>query len=417
MSDTQNIKKDYFWNTIGVLAQNAISPLLLIIITRVNGIEISGLFSFAASVSIVLFAFGLWGGRTYQVSDVRQEFQARHYITARVILAIGMLIGAIIFCWVNNYDLYKNAVIIVLVIFKMIESVADSVYGVFQINNRLSRAGKSLFYKASVGFLLFTLVDFITHDILLSSLAIVAVNLVIFLLYDIRLARKLDTVAIDFDQMRESIVKVKKILLRTAPVFIVTFLATFSINTPRFFVDKYHPDQIGYFGIIAMPVTLIALIMSFILQPNIVRITELYDSRKYHEFSRIVSKILIIVCIIGVITIAGAYVLGVPLLDLVFAVKFNAHKNDLMVMVVGGVLNALVAVFITILTVIRKFRAQIYTLLVSNIILVALCAAFVPRHGMLGSVIIYSTIVLLQLILLFGAYNAILQRARVKDWK
>jgi len=40
----QNIKKDYLWNSLGSLLQSAISPVLLIIITRLNGIDDSGLF-------------------------------------------------------------------------------------------------------------------------------------------------------------------------------------------------------------------------------------------------------------------------------------------------------------------------------------------------------------------------------------
>lgn len=80
----QNIKKDYLWNTIGVLAQNAISPLLLIVVTRLNGVDDSGLFSFAFSLALIFWAIGIWGGRTYQVSDVKHEFTPQSYIFVRI---------------------------------------------------------------------------------------------------------------------------------------------------------------------------------------------------------------------------------------------------------------------------------------------------------------------------------------------
>ena len=76
----QNIKKDYLWNSLGSLLQSAISPVLLIIITRLNGIDDSGLFSFALSLSVVFWAVSLWGGRTYQVSDVKREFSSGGYV-------------------------------------------------------------------------------------------------------------------------------------------------------------------------------------------------------------------------------------------------------------------------------------------------------------------------------------------------
>ena len=68
---TKSVRKDYFWNTLGALLQSALSPLLLIVVTRVNGIDDSGIFSFAFSVAIIFWALGMWGGRTYQVSDTK----------------------------------------------------------------------------------------------------------------------------------------------------------------------------------------------------------------------------------------------------------------------------------------------------------------------------------------------------------
>ena len=37
----QSQKKDYIWNSLGSLLQSAISPVLLIVITRLNGIDTS----------------------------------------------------------------------------------------------------------------------------------------------------------------------------------------------------------------------------------------------------------------------------------------------------------------------------------------------------------------------------------------
>src|SRR5688572_18924963 len=111
-----NMRKDYLWNTIGVFSQSAISPLLLIAVTRINGINDSGIFSFAFSVSIIFWVIGLWGGRTYQVSDVVNKYSHRSYIMLRIILAIFMLAGALAFSMINSYDATKTTIIIMLVL-------------------------------------------------------------------------------------------------------------------------------------------------------------------------------------------------------------------------------------------------------------------------------------------------------------
>lgn len=402
-------QRDYVWNTLGVLFQNAISPLLLVAITRINGIDVSGLFSFASSVAIVLFAFGIWGGRTYQVSDVRREFQHRSYIAARILLAGLMILGAIIFSAANDYAFDKSAVIVVLVVFKAIESVADSIYGVIQVHSGLTSVGKSLFLKAAVGFGLFVVVDVLTHDILLSSLAIVLVNALFVIFYDIRLARKLEDIRPRVRNITSYLKDSTTIIKRTSAVFAVTFLATFSINIPRFFIDKYDSEQIGYFGIIAMPITLVALLMSFILQPNVVHITKLYARKKFREFMKVINSIAAITIGLGAVVVMGTLVAGVPALNWVFGVDFTNHNDELIIMVIGGVANAIVAIYINILTIIRRFKAQFYILLVTNIMLVAACTIVVRDYGMVGGVVLYAVVNILQMTLLTVAYRRIMR--------
>lgn len=406
-----NLKRDYFWNSIGVFLQNATSPLLLIAITRINGIDTSGLFSFAFAISIVLFAFGLWGGRLYQVSDAKREFDHRSYIVARMILAVAMVVAAILFTLVNNYDIYKTSVIIILVGYKAIESIADSIYGVLQVHNGLSYVGKSLIYKSVLGLVLFVLVDIVTGNIILSSLTLVFVNIVFVLLYDTRLASKLDDIKIKSSLVKRYIRDGFTILKRTAVIFAVTFLATFSINIPRYFIDKYDTDQIGYFGIIAMPITLIAIFMSFILQPNIVNLTRMYAHAKYDDFKKVINKVMNITFGFGVAVALGTFFVGVPLLNLIFGVDFSQHKTELMIMIIGGITNAFVAIFIIILTIMRKFKAQFYALLFTNVILVLASMILVERYGIMAGVSLFAVANLIQSGILANVYYTILRKA------
>lgn len=77
--------------------QNAASPLLLVIVARVNGIGDVGLYSFAFSVSVVFFALAIWGGRTYQVSDVHHEYTSQSYVVMRILLGAVVAVVAALF--------------------------------------------------------------------------------------------------------------------------------------------------------------------------------------------------------------------------------------------------------------------------------------------------------------------------------
>ena len=406
-----NIKKDYTWNTIGVFTQNAISPLLLIVVTRINGIFDSGLFSFAFSVAIIFWVIGMWGGRTYQVSDVKREFSHHSYVMVRVLLAFVMVIGALIFVGVNHYDTAKSSIVIVLVLFKVLESIADAVYGVMQVHDRLYVTGKSLTYKALGGFGVFAAIDFATHSVLLGSLGIVLVNIILIIFYDIRVVRKLAIVAIIPRHLNQIVKSAVRIMMRTWPVFVVVFLSMFSLNTPRYFIDMYHPEEVGYFGILAMPITLIALTMAFILQPKVVHLSKLYEKREYNVFNQTVNKIMLVTVGIGVVVLLVAYVIGVPVLELVFGIDFSQYQLPLMIIVTGGIINATVSVFINIFTIIRSFKYQFYILLFTNILLVLVSAGFIKKYGLEGGVTLFTSINFIQMMLLIFTYKMTLSRA------
>lgn len=394
-------KKDYIWNSIGSFLQSAISPILLIVITRLNGVGDSGLFSFAMSLSVVFWAISLWGGRTYQVSDVKKEFSSGDYIVVRFISSLIVAVFSISFCILSGYDLIKTELIMVLVSFKILESIADSMYGVLQIHNKLYIVGISLTIKSVFGFIIFAIVDILTKNIVYGALSIFLVNIVVVIFYDIPWMKHVESVGLT----KKNIMQAGKIMKKTAEVFVVVFSTMFSLNIPRYFLDKYHYDQIGYFGIMAMPITLLTLFISFVLQPNVVNLSELLKKKKIKEFTKIVSKIDFITFTLGILFVVSSYLIGVWALNTVFGIDINNFRIDLTIMVIGAVANAFVSIYVNLLIILRRFKGQFYTLLVTNILAVILSIYLIDRLAMLGSVLVFMIISFLQAIILLFIYK------------
>lgn len=394
-------KKDYIWNSIGSFLQSAISPILLIVITRLNGVGDSGLFSFAMSLSVVFWAISLWGGRTYQVSDVKKEFSSGDYIVVRFISSLIVAVFSISFCILSGYDLIKTELIMVLVSFKILESIADSIYGVLQIHNKLYIVGISLTMKSVFGFMIFAIVDILTKNIVYGALSIFIVNIAVVIFYDIPLMKHVESVGLT----KKNIMQAGKIMKKTAEVFVVVFSTMFSLNIPRYFLDKYHYDQIGYFGIMAMPITLLTLFISFVLQPNVVNLSELLKKKKIKEFTKIVSKIDFITFTLGILFVISSYLIGVWVLNTVFGIDINNFRIDLTIMVIGAVANAFVSIYVNLLIILRRFKGQFYTLLVTNILAAVLSVYLIDRLAMLGSVLVFMIISFLQAIILLFIYK------------
>ena len=413
------MKKDYFWNTLGVLLQNAISPLLLVVVTRVNGIHDSGLFSFAFSVSIILWSLAMWGGRTYQVSDATKEFSARGYIAVRVILGILVMLCASAFVLINGYTPEKAMLILILALLKVLESIADVIYGILQVNGRLYTSGISLTIKTATGLLAFIITILLTRDLLLSSSLLLLANALVIVFFDIphtRVAAGIVGRQIKIN-IRNACNEAVAIMKRSSPILAMSLLAVLSINIPRYFLDKYHESQIGYFGVLAMPIALLTLLITFMLQPNVVQLSQLYSKNIIGEFRRIIVKIMRYTSVIGVITLLGTYLVGVPVLNAIFGIDFADYKAALVVVVLGAIANTIVGIMTNALTIMRHFKLQFITLLTGSLVLVPLCAVLVPLYGLFGAVSLYCAVNVAQAACLYIVYIRIVKRRVAQNIK
>ena len=97
MSDNVHNKNEagnYIWNAIGGMLNAGQSVLVLIIVTRVCGLEAAGLYSIAFATGNLFMYLGNYGVRNYQVSDVDEKFPFRSYILHRLLTVALMLLAA-----------------------------------------------------------------------------------------------------------------------------------------------------------------------------------------------------------------------------------------------------------------------------------------------------------------------------------
>jgi O-antigen/teichoic acid export membrane protein len=318
----------------------------------------------------------------------------------------------------NGYNIEKTSIILALVAFKAIESIADAVYGILQSDDRLYIVGKSLLYKSTLGLTAFITIDLITNSILLGCIGILIANVLITVFYDMPHTRRPEVeLKLHVFHLRSSIVASMRIMRRCAPIALVIFLTMFSLNIPRYFIDLYYPDHVGPFGIIAMPITLLALLISFILQPNIMQLSRLLGKNSLKKFKLIVRNLLTVSLMLGLIVLIVTYLIGVQLLQLVFGLDFTEYKTALLVIVIGAIVNALVTIYINILTIMRHFKAQLYALVATNISLAIVSALIVRQYGLIGGATLYALVNLIQVILLFGIYRCLIGRKLHKQIK
>lgn len=135
-------KKEFVWNTIGSIVFSVFSAIILMICTRLNGVEIAGIYSICYATSCILNAIGDMGIRIVQVTDVAREYQYEDYFFSRIMALGMMLILAIGFACITGYSGEKLFIFVVLILMRVLDNVSETFQAEFQLNDRLDLARK-----------------------------------------------------------------------------------------------------------------------------------------------------------------------------------------------------------------------------------------------------------------------------------
>ncbi|WP_162610464.1 lipopolysaccharide biosynthesis protein [Faecalitalea cylindroides] len=406
-----NLKKDYFWNTLGTSLFSFNSLFFMIIVTRFNSLSDAGIFSFAYATAGIINYFALYSGRTYQISNTNEKFTGSLYIVTRYLTAFFALLISIVFVVINGYPLNKAIIILLLCIVKCLEAVSDVYYGILQGHSKLYIAGKSMTYKSLISVIGFIIIDLLTRNLIVSCFYLLIVNIAVLILYDIRNTSKFMHIVKDFK--KSSII----LLLRVSSyTFLFTLTVTVIMNLPRYFIDFFLNDSDqAIYGIISMPATFVMLFSQFILQPSLVSLSNHYKRKEKRNFNKVVFKISSLILVSMVVILPVAYILGVPVLEFVYGVELSEYTFLLLLVILGSAFYAVSNVLLNSLIVVHCNKEQLYVQVFILIISLVICYFLVNYLGINGGLLSYFSILALQFIVYVFFYRFVIEKVFNKE--
>lgn len=393
--EVKNFRKNFVWNIVGTGFNSFNSLIFLIIVTRINGITEAGVFTLAFSTACILYVIGTYAGRVYQVTEVDKDITDKEYIINRIFSCILMMLVTVGFVIFRQYDLYKSVIFVLLAFFKCLEAFSDVLYGILQKNNMLDVVGKSYFIKSLLSVVFFIIVDLITHNIIISCVAIILIWIVIIIFYDIIRMKNLINLSTKVDFSR-----VFRIFKKGFFIFAITFLGLYLLNAPKYAIDSYLTEDIqAIFGIIVMPATVMGLVGQFLMHPYLNTIVELYSENKIKELKKLILKIITYIFGFGVLASILAYFLGVPVLNLIYGIDLNGYQIHLVAIIMASTLYNIGMIYSSVLTTIRSTFIQFIMYLIVVIITYILSNSLTQSNGINGATIAYFVTMLIYFIL------------------
>ena len=350
--ENNSIKK-LLWNTVGTTINAFASLLYLIMVTRINGVDASGIFSFCFSYSIILYTAANIGGRVFEVSD-NNGYSDSCYFSLKFYSSIICMAFALAFCFISGYDFQKTFIIFIFMIIRAIEAFSDTLYAVFQKNDRLDYVGISYVIKNFACFIIFGIVDYLTKSIVLGTVSILVATLLVYVVYDKKILKQFCNLT--FVKDRKHVFS----LFNTVKYFVLFNLLTIVIpNIPRIIVDfNYSDDDLGYFGILMMIPTVMVLLGQLIVHPYINAITDNYQNNDFKALKTQIYKFTGLIALTSALCSAAAYFVGPFALKILYGISFDAYRLILVTLVVSGMFNAFTVLLSTVLTVFRKTKGQ-----------------------------------------------------------
>ncbi len=405
-------KSEFLWNFIGSFISAMFSAIILAFCTRLNTLDIAGIFSICYATACVANSIGDFGIRVFQVTDTKRKYNFKEYYIARIIALVIMIIFTIFFVLFSGYRGEKLAVCLLLVLMRLIDNLSETYQAEFQLNGRLDYGGKSVVYRTVAEILVFLILDIITRNVVVSLIGLVLINAIIFVFYDMRLIEKFVKKDITFNKNN-----VISICRECIPIAVSTLISMYVINATKYAIDGGGDYTIQtYFNILYMPTFVINLVSMFVLRPFLKPFGDAWNNNNFKKFLKIVLIIAGILALSTVIIEIGSYIMGIEFLNLLYKVDLSMYRKELLLLIMSGLLYALSNLFFNALSTMRAQKTTTISYALTAIFALLVPKKLVMLYGMNGAVL-SSIIIMGMLCVLMGIFFVIMYMKKVKEYK
>ena len=379
-------KYKYIWFTMGTACFALATLVMTIVISRLLGETQAGMFSVGLSIAQWLVTIAYFEIRTFQVTDVRNEYSFKYY------------------------DIQKVIIILLVCLYKISDSIADTFEGEFQKEDRIDISGKSEFYRVFFSILVLVIAVAVSKNLILSLIIMNVVAYGMIVLLDISIAVKRVSVRMTGDRKR-----LWELVKMCIPLAVSTFLSTYIINSSKLSVDRVLGDEAQlYYTAVFMPNMVINLFSGIIFKPMQTAMAVNYYEKKYKNFWHIICKMILIITGFTFVCEVGAYILGIPVLSWLYGVNLKKYKVTLLLLLLCGGINAINIIFYYVLAIMRKQKYMTILYIIVCLVSFLIMDTMTVKMGLTGASLGYLILVSLLAALLL-VYIIIQTRRNTKN--
>ncbi len=393
--------RDFIWNTIGAGSWGVVLPIVSMVATQLVGAEQAGMVTMAFTIGLLLMFVGNFGVRTYQVSDLEENYSFNDYQISRWMTCAAMIIVGIIYCAIRGYDPQMFTICMGVFVYRMIDGLADVYEGRLQQMDKMYLAGISQAIRSIAALVVFCIALLISFNAAVACVAMAVAAGITFIVVTYPLAL-LETPR----SHKASFSSVLKLVQSTFPLFLAIFMFNLIDAMPRFVMESMLPyDNQLYYYALYFPAQGILMTVQLVYKPLLVRMAGVWhDGAKRRRFDLILVGILLIVIAITAVTAIIMMWIGVPILSFLYGIDFEEFRGLLLIMVVAGGVVAAIDFLYQVVTVMRRQRDVTTLYLVTFGFSIFIPILLIGFTGLPGAMLSYLIVEAILFVLLVWEY-------------
>lgn len=393
-----DINRNFRCNMIaGVI--NALEAIIMVmLVTRVTGIEDAGILTIAFAVGNLFMTVGKFGTRNFQVTDQEEEFSFYNYCKARIFSALIMIIMLLFYVLYSiellHSDSKKIIIIILISTIYLVEVIEDVFCGLYQQKGRLDVASMVFSIRWIFSIIVYAISLIVFKSLLISVFFTTLTSIIVcivLLLYSYKYFKA--------DKIRQNgwIGIIKKCF----PLFAGAFLMMYLTNSPKYAIESCLTNEYqACYGFISTPLFAMELMNNFLYQPHLDEMSRCWQENDLKKFIKYIKKQIKMLLMLSVIVMAGTFFLGIPILSIVFNYNLTNYKYDLFILMIGSCLLAFVGFFAVVLTIIRKQNYMMVCYVITSVFAFFIMRKVAITWKIRGCVLAFDVIICILAILL-----------------
>ena len=395
--EIKKLKSNVLWLSSSRFVYAIMQWLTVISIARLGNAEMLGLYTYSVALISPIIILSQLNMRSFVVTDAISKYEYSEYYTTRMIMTVVVFACSIIYIVFFNKDLMLLWVLLLVLVFKCIESMSDILNAFQQKSEKMSIVATSNILRgcllfASVGFSLYVLDSLATGLILVSI-----IWLSIFIFFDMFNLKQLN---IKLTLEKE---KSYAIIRECFPLGVIGALVSVSLYVPSYVIESnYGYKEVGVFASLMYFLLIGRLFIGSIVQAIAPKVSRICVGNTKTSIIKLALMLISSGVLFAMLFIVFMSYLGESLLLLIYGEEFVQYINVLLLIIYAssvGFINQFMGILLTSM---RSFKKMLLVQFIQVFTVVYLCVIYVPTYGLIAAA--YSVIAGSSILFVFNLF-------------